>query len=289
MTNKPNQPRVRKSPARAANTSEAKAAFDEVLPEIEGMPADTVLQVNLDIPRAVSVVLGAEPHIRAFEAQIHEQLPKHDLAAIQRLRIYALAALYAHLQAQPAPRRADLSELALRANALKQSLLIAAAALAHAGLIDGDKLAEIREGSGQIDLAADLVALSALFDASWDNIATKTAIARDAVDAASALGTELMVAVGARDNAASRTTPESLEQRKRAFTLLVRSYDSARQALTYLRWDQDDVDFTIPSLYAKTRRHTPEDPETPTDEPAAPAGMPKPDGAVQLSDANGGG
>jgi len=75
-------------------------------------------------------------------------------------------------------------------------------------LVDGGKLAEIRAGAGQVDLAADLIALGALFDTSWDQISTKTAIQREQVDRASLLGTELMVALGAREHAANRTVPE---------------------------------------------------------------------------------
>ena len=40
------------------------------------------------------------------------------------------------------------------------------------------------------------------------------------------------------------------ENRLRAFTLLVRSYDAVRRAIAYLRWRQGDSDHFAPSLWA---------------------------------------
>jgi hypothetical protein len=132
--------------------------------------------------------------------------------------------------------------------------MVAAEALAFAGLVDDGRLAEIRAGSGPLDLATDLVALGALFDVSWRSVHGKTVINRTQVERASQLGTELFVALGAKDHVANRATSEAIDLRNRAFTLLVRAYDSARRALAYLRWDDGDVDLVAPSLYQRSRK-----------------------------------
>lgn len=245
---------VVKSAAKIGSPDEAKSAFEEMRPELDRLSADEVLAVNVDVPRAVSIALGAEPHIRAHEAEIQKALPLHTLEHIRRLRIYALGTVYAYLESLPLAKRADAKALLEEAGTLKERLLVAADALAHAELIDGAKLDEIRAGNGHLDLATDLIALGATFDLSWERVASKTAIDRSQVERASALGTELLGALGARDHAANRVAPEALDRRNRAFTLLVRAYDDARRALAYLRWNEDDVDMIAPSLYTRTRK-----------------------------------
>jgi hypothetical protein len=103
---------------------------------------EDLLTVNVDIPRAASIALGAEPHIRAYERHIKEALPTHALDAIRRLRVYALGVVYAHLESQPVTKRADLSLLINEGTTLKQQLMVAAEALAFAGLVDDARLAE---------------------------------------------------------------------------------------------------------------------------------------------------
>jgi hypothetical protein len=182
--------------------------------------------------------------------------------------------VYAHLAAQPVTKQTDLTALVSEGAALKQALLVAADALAHAGLVDGAKLAEIRAGSGHLDLAGDLVALGALFDVSWALVAGKTAVERAQIERASSLGTELLAALGAKDHLSNRVTPESIELRDRTFTLLVSAYDDARRALSYLRWADDDVDLIAPSLYQRTRRRAASSaaPEPQSAQPASASG-----------------
>ena len=132
--------------------------------------------------------------------------------------------------------------------------MVAAEALAHAGMIDGERLAEIKRGSGHLDLASDLVALGALFDVSWGQVEDNTFVQRAQVEEASRIGTMLLVALGTKNHPASRESPEAVDRKHRAFTLLVRAYDGARRALTYLRWHDGDVDLVAPSLYKRPKR-----------------------------------
>lgn len=247
-----------KAPPRVKASSEAQQALAEVADELAALDASEVLRVNVDVARAVSIVLGAEPQLLAFKEEIERALPEHDASRLTRLRTYALAALYAHLDAQPTPPRSDLSDLIQQSTALKQTLIIAADGLAHAGLVDGTRLAEIKSGSGHLDLATDLVALGALFDVSWPQIEGKTFVPYADVEQASRLGTALMVALGAKGHPASRVSSEAVDRKHRAFTLLFQVYDEARRALGYLRWHEDDVDLIAPSLYKRARRRVKE-------------------------------
>jgi hypothetical protein len=140
------------------------------------------------------------------------------------------------------------------ANPLRDSMLVAAEALAHRGLVSGDRVAEIRAGLGNIDKASDLVALSALFRPAWPQVASRTAIEPAEVDRAVTLGSELLMALGAKGIAEKRgSTPESRDQRARAFTLFINAYDQCRRAVAYLRYQEDDAEAFAPSLRPITR------------------------------------
>lgn len=145
------------SPGKIGTPDEAKSAFEEIRDELASLSAEEVLAVNIDIPRAASIALGAEPHIRAHEPDIKRTLPSHDLKSLRKLRTYALAAVYAHLDSLPANKRTDLSALTSEAAELKSRLLVAAEALAHAELFHAERVADIRSGNGNLDLATDLI------------------------------------------------------------------------------------------------------------------------------------
>lgn len=261
-------------------SGEAQKALAAIAGELAALEADDVLRVNVDVARAVSIVLGSEPKLLAYESEINDVLPNHDVSKLSKLRTYALAALYAHLDAQTVPQRTDLTVMIKEGTALKQTLIIAADALAHAGLVDGERLAEIKRGSGHLDLASDLVALSALFDVSWNQIEGKTFVQSADVERASTLGTTLLVAIGAKNHSENRASPEVLDRKHRAFTLLFRAYDEARRALSYLRWHEGDVELIAPSLYQKTRRRVRKVDETEEVDPVE-----EDDGDVDDSDA----
>ena len=245
------------APARPGTPRDAARAFAVVEPELEGVTR--VLPINVDIPRAVSVAVGVVPHLLALRPRFVEELPKHPVHLLDKLMTYALAAWYAHLLALPATSQDTLKQLKEEAAKLRETLLVAAEALGHKGVIDADRVADIRSGQGDLDMANDLVMLAALFAEAWEVVKNKTAIDWAEVDRASHLGPELLIALGARDQP---TMPQPrmadpAERRARAFTLLVNAYDACRRAVTYLRWEEDDADIIAPSLFANRGKGRP--------------------------------
>ena len=238
------------SPKKPAAPSSAAEAFAKVEPEIAALAPSEIAVINLDIPQAVSVVLGALPGLTALRPAIVHALPHHPIHLFDNLETYALAAWYAHLLALPAGSPSNpVKPLLEEAVPLRANLLGDAEALARRGLLDGDTVTEIRAGQGQIDTANDLVALSALFLASWGEIAQRTAATEAEVRRAGELGPLLLAALGVREHGASPSPREPADRRARAFTLFTRAYSSTRRAVTYLRWDEGDTDLLAPSLY----------------------------------------
>lgn len=220
--------------------------------EMDQLDPDDVMTIRVDISRAVSTALGAWGRIRAFRPLIAEELPGFALAPLDNLEVYALAALHAHLSTMGELGENAVKSLIEEAVPLRENLLVAAEALAHRGLLDATRLAEIRSGHGHLDTAQDLVALGALFDSAWPAIGQRTAIERAEVDRATVLGTELLVALGQREQLGA--TVNGKGARARAFTLFVRAYDACQRAIAYLRWNEGDADQIAPSLFKVRRR-----------------------------------
>jgi hypothetical protein len=108
----------------------------------------------------------------------------------------------------------------------------------------------------------------------WDKISSKTALQQSEINDAEVPGKQLMNAVAAREQAPGLIATVQT-QRARNFTLFTRSYDQVRRAITYLRWDTDNVDQLIPSLYAG-RGGRGKDSSQPDPDPAVPPAAPAP-------------
>ncbi len=118
-------------PARVRVTGEAQKALREIADELAALEPEQVLYVNTDVGEAVSIALGAEPHIATYTEELRA-LPGLEVSKLSRLRTYALAAAFANLAAQPRSRRTDLTALEERCTAVKQKLIVAA--FQHSGI-----------------------------------------------------------------------------------------------------------------------------------------------------------
>jgi hypothetical protein len=206
-------------------------------------------KINIDISQAVSIALGVLPGLASLRPEM-ARLPGFEIAHFDKLETYALGSWYTHLLALP-PASADnpVQPLLEEANTLRAALLADADALAARGLVDGDSVKAIRADHGNMDTANDLVALSALFGASWAKIEHKTAATEEEVHRAGDLGPLLIAALGVREHGTTVTPVEAADRKVRAFTLFTTAYDQVRRAVTFLRWNEGDADSLAPSLY----------------------------------------
>jgi hypothetical protein len=252
-----NQPSEVKVPDIATLTSPefAQGAFEKVKPQLLAMAPEEVLRVTADIPTAASIALGAYGRMVALRPQMVEQLPRHPVQLLDDLPNYAAAAWYAHLVSLPPAGEGErVKKLLEEATSLRDTLLVAAEALAARGLLDADKVADIRAGLGNLDKANDLAALGDLFGQAWPQVASKTAVERAEVERAAALGMELLLALGEKGLIEKpAASPEARDLRARAYTKLIKVYRQCVRAVTYLRWDQEDLEMYAPSLRPRAR------------------------------------
>ncbi|MBK9260028.1 MAG: hypothetical protein IPM54_09355 [Polyangiaceae bacterium] len=237
------------APKKPGLPPDARAAYLQIENEFALVAEADFVTINVDIPQAVSLALGALEGLAPLRAAIVEQLPKHSIATFDKLGTYALAAWYSHLLFlnETAPKN-TVKELTEEAAPLRANLLRDAEAAAGRGLVPSKTVEEIRSGQGNIDTANDLVALSALFSDNWKTLQGKTAATEKEVARAGELGALLLSALGAREQVGTVTLP-STERRVRAFTLFMRAYNETRRAVHYLRWHEGDADDLAPSLY----------------------------------------
>lgn len=258
----------------AAFSDELALAFEEMRPKMEALPKRELGRVTGNVPRVVIIALGAAQHIEPFRAEIGRKLPEHDHEAFDDLRKCALALLYTHLLTMPSAEiETRLQAVLAEAVRVRAQMLAVAEAYVTLGLFDAERVAFIRSGSGHVDLVQDVLALAQLFLSHRVELEGKTPFSPDDLARAKALGLELLNLLGRRKvgNEALRPADANEAMRVRAFRLLLKVYDTARWAVSYVRWREGDVDELMPSLFGgRPRRRGATGPKVPA-EPSGPA------------------
>jgi hypothetical protein len=232
------------------NGARAHAAFEELAPELAALPAETLIKVNLYVPKVVGTVMAKLRSIRTLRPKIEEHLPKFNLARFDRLESIVLALFYAHgahlVASRPTP---PLPALTARGTKLRRILLADASTQAERGLFSEEVLADIRKGTGYQDLGEDLIALVSLYRSRWADVKPTSGVSLAELDEAEALAAPLLVAAEEREMIPENRA-KAIEQRRRAFTLLIEAYDDVRRAALYLCRTLKEANEIAPSLYS---------------------------------------
>jgi hypothetical protein len=217
--------------------------------ELDALDAKNLEHVNLDVTAAVTTMLGVIPRVQALRAQIATDLPKFDLAALDKLEDYTYALHYAQAGYVAATRPPDgLDALVGEAARVRDRLEQDALALVGHGLVDSVPIAQVKGGTSYRGIAIDLEVLSRVLKASWDSIQGKSAVTQEHLSTASKLSLALMRVVGLREQAPALVAA-AMETRNRAFTQFIRAYEATRRAIGFLRQSEGDADSIAPSLY----------------------------------------
>lgn len=262
-----------------ATPTHFSAAFAETASARAAISDDDLVPITLDIQAAVATVIGTLPRLAKLRESI-AKLPGIDVERLDRLKTFAEALFFSNVEFLAASGTGEaLPKLAARAVELRDLLLTDAAALAKRGLIDTTELAQIKRLPGYLNTATDLSIIVSVLRAHWNDIGTKTAVQPADLEEATTVYGKITRAFGARSNVAVEATAAA-DARIRAYTLMVGAYDQARRAVSFLRWNEGDVDAIVPSLYGgRTRSAKPADATstTPASADATPiAAAPKP-------------
>jgi hypothetical protein len=246
----------------ASNETLVKEAYTRVKGDWAALDTDQLLQVNLDVQLALQTVLGAWPEIKALRAKVAQELPAFEIAQFDKLEDYVLALMYVqsrYVMATQPPD--DLADLVAEAAKLRDMLQADAQALTQRGLFDERKLAGLKGGNGYKNLAQDLQALANELEAALPNIQGKSALSTEELQAATQMATRLTRVVGVREQSPA-VLAVLAEERLRAFTQMIKTYEDARSAVGFLRRREGDAEQIAPNLYTgNARRKKVSDPE----------------------------
>jgi hypothetical protein len=253
-------------------------AFADSKPHRDALRPDEVQRVNLDIPSAVATALGALPEILSVRSDVVKHLGTFDITHFDRLQTYAMALSHAFARGKTSLSETHkLPDLNLEGTALRDTLFTDMAALAKRGLVDPDAFKSCKGYTGYKNVASELLVLVSAGRDSWSRIEGRCGITREELDRAEKITGHMLRLLGLRGQA-PEIVAAAAEDRDRAFTLFVRSYDQIRRAVIYLRWGQGDADDIAPSLYAGRRKNGADDRQ---DQPVPAAGaVPTPSGPV---------
>jgi hypothetical protein len=227
------------------DVARVRKAFEELEDEIRAVPPEQIQQINIDIPSAVTSVLGAMPEIMSLRPRMIG-LAEFSLSHLDKLEKYVLALDHAHtvfvMQSKPA---APLAELVARCTRKREILLADVQSAVVRGLIDGASLKELRGINSYRNIVFDLFALAFLGRSNWSALEGKTAITQLELLEAEQLADQLNVALGLREQGPVGTG-EGAELRSRAYTLFIQAYNGVRRAVQYL--EPARVDEIVPSI-----------------------------------------
>lgn len=203
-------------------------------------------------PRAVltNVGLGVAA-VMEFHEHVREHLPHVDLEELRSLPDLALCLLHASADLdgtddEPAEARALLAE----GGALRRVLRASALALAEAGVLPPRDAAKLPGDRGAVDVAADCLALAALFERRAEEVAGQSPVTEDQLARAAELGASLRALqkpkAGARKPGAGGLSP--VEVRDRLWTLLVARHERLWAVGAYVYGHA--VDDHVPALGA---------------------------------------
>ena len=254
-------------------------AFHRREADIQAVPADSLLIVNVDIPTTVTTVLGAVPQIGKLAADFKERMSCFDLAKIDGLVDDALALGSAQTRWKIATEMgASLPEMMTEALKQRDRLYLHAQALADLGVLSQASVDEIKKTGTYRGVAFEILSLVQLFSESWDKVAPRSGVTREMVLEASDVADRLVATIAERD-ARPKVTAAAALVRQQAFTLLARHYDEVRAAVGFVRCHEGDVDEYAPSLYAGrgNGNHKASDVVEPVATPATPAKATQPE------------
>ena len=226
-----------------------RVAFQELEEEIAAVDPEDFVTINVDLPGIVTTIRGYFSRIASYRDAASE-LPAFDISAFDKLEVTTLAVGGAHLHYVAASGPAEpVQPLVDELTKQREVLLTDVTALAKRSLIDGDRLKQLQGTNGFKNLVYDVLLLCTLLREKWSTVSSRTAVRIEEIDAAENKADRLGAALGSRE-AGGNDVPAATALRQAAYTLFVRRYDQVRRAISFLRWDEEDVEHIAPSLYA---------------------------------------
>jgi len=220
-------------------------AYEQVRDEMHAL-GNKVENVNIDIFHVVTRALGASSGVRYLRDDA-AQLSFFDVTTFDRLPVYARALLYIYItSSRRRARLANVREMAEKLTRTRECLLADLDAVRkHVTL--GTLSYDFGGNRTYFDLIQDVMVLVTYLSNHWPLIEGRIGVRSSELAEAYALADEFVEVLGTRKEPLRDAAKQALE-RAQAFTLVVRTYEQLRRAVSFLRWA--DRDRLVPSLYS---------------------------------------
>ncbi|XXY21769.1 hypothetical protein WME88_19320 [Sorangium sp. So ce216] len=227
-----------------------RIAADIPSSEVQVCRADPRL-VLVNVKRGVAAVLGTKEQVQA----VREHLPKIPVKPAQELPDIARALLFASREALSRAASPKEIEKALQEiSGPREELLTQAELFARRGLLEKERVAQIRAGSGKYDTARDGMELAALFTAHADALKGLHPFTREEIEKLGRTSEwllENLTPAGARAEAKRREKGPAEDARDRLWTLIVERYAHVRKIGHYFHGD--DFEQVTPRLLSRAQ------------------------------------
>lgn len=251
-----------------------RLAYDKIEKIIRSIPESSLSPLTLDVPSAVSLVLGNLPEILQYR-DAAARLPDFDISAFDNLELYTRAVAHSQTRYLAATEpRAPIEDFARRAVQIREDLYTDATTLVKRKKLDGALLDNIRGAVGYQNILSDLALLAEVLRTHWPSIQGRTALELSELDEAEQVFETLRKLLALRAEA-PQDAADAVIMRQKACVLLVKSYEQVRRAIMFIRHEAGDFDEIAPSLFAgrggsRRKPEAPPPPESPS-APKAPA------------------
>jgi hypothetical protein len=223
---------------KAFDTATGKATFERVKDSLLALPADTLVQPNIDLQSAAMAALVLVDRAKQADRLARFALLPAALfskSALEDLETVANATLHVELEslregAANTGVKVDVAIVQEATDLRERMLRTAEYNLGHLEPV-ARELADIRLGTGYLDLANDCSRLAAVYAAYKTDLAVDKRY-YDAADAAHA--TAVAQKIRAEYRAAASRSGQYAELRPRAYTELCRLYNEVRAAAQFL-------------------------------------------------------
>lgn len=224
-----------------------------VHPGYDPIPHEQLQPIRLDIVSSIVTALGVAPRAKRLRERITAALSARAAEPIDRLETSARACGRAHALHLTTLNGSDVEQMVTELSRTRRVLMLEVEGLVAKKRLSASVLGEIVGGTGYKAMCLDVLQLVSALRADWAAIESHTPVTSLELDRAEALANAVATAIGENEQASS--TSESAELRQRAYTHFVRTYEEVRRVVHFIRWNEDDADDFVPSLFAgRTRR-----------------------------------
>lgn len=241
------------------------AAYQKVRDEIHAV-GTKVEPFNLDIIHVAARSLAVSRIAKGLRDEAVVHLPTFDVTTFDRLPTYARALLFLYMPTKARrARKTNVREFVARLTHIRGCLLADLDAVGRRVQL-GTLNYDFGGNRTYTELIQDVSVLVVHLKNHWSLIEGKTGLQLSDLDQADQLADEFVSVLGCRKEPIYAATERALE-RAQAFTLVVRTYEQVRRAVSFLRWD--DRDALAPSLYSgRFKRRRKKKSSAPTQDPS---------------------